>query len=355
MRVLFSVPRYHPNHDGMVAGLVAAGHEVGFVVREPHPAEPDRAGVAVTRVPARPARGFLRGLLGSARPDVVVGRNPTRFTGALFAACRRLGIPFLLYVQYPDGYEAIGPGRRLRLALGLWPRHTVNSAAPEPARHVRGKTYDFLPFAVEPGPGKPAYSAEAPLRLITVGKLDQARKNLAPMVRHVTPLLREGAASLTIVGFRGADPEPPYRALVEEIAARGVGERVRLVENVPHETCLRLYREHDLFLLASSRERAAISPLEAMAAGLPAVCGADNGTNYAILPGETGFVFPDRDFAGMAGLVARLCERPGEVESMGRAARRHMLASYSPGDFARRFEALVARRFGPLPSPGRLG
>ena len=33
MKILFAVPRYHSNHDGMVAGLLAAGDEVAFLVR----------------------------------------------------------------------------------------------------------------------------------------------------------------------------------------------------------------------------------------------------------------------------------------------------------------------------------
>ena len=182
MRILFAVPRYHTNHEGMTAGLIGAGHEVAFLVREPSARGPRRADVPMTPLPKRlgdPLR-FALGFLRATRPDVVVARNASRTSGAIFLASRLLGIRFLLYVQYPDGYESLGPWRRLRLRLGLWPVHTVNAAVQSPARQIPGKTLDFLPFAVEPGPEKTAYPAALPIRVLSVGKLDQERKNHVP-------------------------------------------------------------------------------------------------------------------------------------------------------------------------------
>ena len=89
------------------------------------------------------------------------------------------------------------------------------------------------------------------------------------------------------------------------------------------------------------------------------VAGSDNGTNYAIRPDETGFVFPDGDFAAMAERVGALAAAPAALERMGRAARRLIADEYAPADYARRFEAVLARRFpdfpAPLPSLRKLG
>jgi glycosyltransferase involved in cell wall biosynthesis len=346
MKILFVVPRYHPNHDGMVAGLLDAGHEVTFLVHRVGSGEKHREGASVIRLPGARRFRFILGLLRQEPPDVVVARNIGEFSYRVFLACRFLGIPYLLYVQYPTGYENMRLGRRLRLQLGLWPRHTINSAVPVPAREVPGKTYDFMPFAIDLGPAKTAYPSAPPIKILTVGKLDQKRKNLVPLVRHLAPLLRDGQINLTMVGFLGREPAPAYRALLDEIATQRVSGRVQMQENLPFEAMPQLYPAFDLFVLASSSERAAISPVEAMSAGLPAICGSDNGTNYFILPGETGFVFPDRDFNAMAGIIERLAADPGELARMGKAARRHVAEYYSPAGYARRFEDLVARRFG---------
>ena len=352
MKILFVVPRHHPNHDGMVAGLLEAGHEVTFLVHEVSPEERHREGAQVILLPRTRRARFVLHHLRAHRPDVVVARNTGHVSYRTFLACRWLGIRYLLYVQFPDGYERLGLGRRLRLALGFWPRHTINSAASRPAREVSGKTFDFMPFAIELGPQKVEYSAGPPIRVLAVAKLAQGRKNLVPLVRHLAPLLRGGRIDLTVVGRRDREATTSYQALLDEIETQRVTGSVRLREHLPFEAMPGLYPDFDLFVLASSAERAAISPVEAMAAGLPAVCGSDNGTNYFILPGETGFVFPDGDFAAMARIVERLAAGPAELERLGRAARRHIAENYAPASYARRFEDLVARRFGPAGQPG---
>lgn len=358
MKVLFAVPRLHSNHDGMVAGLLAAGHEVGFLVRTTSAREARRDGVAVTVLGGAPGgarrpRGFLPafrfayGFLRRTRPDLVIGRNADSTTYAVFLACRLLGIRFLLYLQARAGYESMSPGRRLRLWLGLWPRHTVNSACVAPARPIRGKTFDFLPFAVEVvAPAKANYPDRPPIRLLAVAKLDQPRKNLAALVWAAAPFLRAGEASLTIAGFLADPPGPAHAELLAEIARQDVGDRVRLLQNLDYAASRRLYAEHDVFVLASSREPAAVSPAEAMAAGLPAICGSDNGTNYLIAPGATGFVFPDGDFAELGRRIGHFVAEPSEVERMGRAALRSIETDYTPAAYARRLAEIVARRFG---------
>ena len=119
-----------------------------------------------------------------------------------------------------------------------------------------------------------------------------------------------------------------------------------VLRNLDYAASRRLYAGHDLFVLASSREPAAISPAEAMAAGLPVICGSDNGTNYLVQPGETGFVFPDGDFAELSRRIAHFVETPSETERMGRAALRAIAETYAPEDYARRLADIVARRFG---------
>jgi glycosyltransferase involved in cell wall biosynthesis len=351
MRILFAVPRYHPNHDGMVAGLLAAGHEVVFLVSESHPTERHRPGVDVRPIPGGPGTPSVRALVRGLRPlapDLVISRNAGPTSARMYLACRLLGIRFLLYVQYPTGYESLHRDRWLRLRLGLWPRHTINSACLAPDREVPGKTFDFLPFAIEAGPLKATYPAAFPVRILSVGKYDQPRKNLVPLVAHLAPGLRDGRFLLTIVGLRGADPSPAWKALLREIDGQGVTDRVTLIENLDYLAMRALYPAYDLFVLPGSRERAAISLAEAMSSGLPVVAGADNGTTYFVEEGETGFVFPDGDFRVMTARIEGLAADRPELARMGRNAARVIAEQYSPAAWERRLMDILARRFGPL-------
>jgi glycosyltransferase involved in cell wall biosynthesis len=276
---------------------------------------------------------------------VVVARNPDRISYTLFLLCKPLRIPYFLYVQRASGFEEIRGWRRFLLGLGLWPRHTLNAICPDPPA-MPGKTCDFLPFAMETaGFEKTVYPAAPPIAVLAVGKLDQPRKNHVALVRHTAELLRAGRIRLTLLGLRDPAGSPAFAALQDEIAAQGVADAVRLVDNLDHAASRRLYGAHDLLVLASSRERASVAPVEALAAGLPVICGADNGTNFFVRPGETGFIFPDGDFAEMARLIDGLAARPDEIRRLGLAGRRMIETEYSPAAAARRFEDAVARRF----------
>lgn len=376
LNILFAIWRYHPNNDGLVLGLVEAGHGVAFLVHHKDPTERYVDGVPVTLVPQSRLAGLVRLLrrradrwhqnivpslrfvtryLREARPDLVIARDVSLTNYALFLACRCRGIDYLLYTQERSGFEPLSPRRMRLLALGLWPRHTMNTtiAAP-PGGPVAGKTYDFVPFSISARDfEKPAYPAGPPLRLLAVGKLDSPRKNHVPLVRSLAPVLRAGSVTLTILGLRAPEVTQTFQALLDAIAEEGVGPHVTLREGLHYDDSRRLYEEHDLFVMVSSQESAGISPVEAMVTGLPVIVGSDVGTKYLVEEGETGFVFEDGDFDAFAARVRHFLKAPSEVERMGRAARARMLEDYSPAAFERRLMDLVARRFPHLLAEGR--
>lgn len=343
----------------MVEGLLRAGHRVTFVVRNVGANEHHRAGVTiirlVERVSTKPVDGPMtlteRGLfrhLRETRPDVVIARNPSALSSRVFLMCRWLGIGFLLYIQARSGFEAMPVARRILLRVGLWPRHSINSACERPEREIRGKTFDFLPFAIAPGEHvKTDYTRAGPVRILCVAKLDQARKNLKPLVREVAPMIRDGRITLTLAGLRGGNNDHPvWRGLQDEIILQEIGQGIRILENLSFQESRKLYADHDLLVLPSSREPAAISPGEALASGIPVICGSDNGTNYLIREGQTGFVFADQDFEAMGGCVRYFLDRPDELERMGRAGHAMIVEDYSPEAWVRRFEDIVSRRLG---------
>ena len=365
MKILFSAWRYHPNHDGMIAGLMRAGHEVAFLVFSTHPTESYFDGVKVhvveqaspgiflrSRTPRKghrkfvPSRSFLYRYLKDNMPDLVIAREYNRTNYTIFVICQLLGIIYINYTQSRDGYEGVGGLRPFLLRLGLWPRHTLNTVIESPKRAIAGKTYDFIPFAVDThGLCKKNYPGGAPVRIFTIGKLDSERKNNIPLVESLAPLLREGKVALTILGLRGETVTPQFQKLLDTIERERVGGAVTLLENLPYEESRRLFEQHDLFVMVSSRESAGISPVEAMATGLPVIVGSDTGTKYFVDHGESGFVFEDMNFPEFVRRVEYFLDNPGEIERMGQAARRKIVEEYSPEAFERRLMAMVARRF----------
>ncbi|HXK17467.1 MAG TPA: glycosyltransferase family 4 protein [Polyangiaceae bacterium] len=127
---------------------------------------------------------------------------------------------------------------------------------------------------------------------------------------------------LLIGDFDATDPVPePTRRELEQHA------RIRLTgfvrEPAPY------YGLMDIFGFPSLREGFPNAPLEAAAAGLPAVAFAATGTVDAIVHGETGYLAPLQDIRGFAdGLVAYAVD-PELRRRVGRAAQERVARLFS--------------------------
>src|SRR5262249_1730593 len=101
--------------------------------------------------------------------------------------------------------------------------------------------------------------------------------------------------------------EGPERASLEAlIAARGLGDRVRLLGARPHEELPELYGAADALILASSREGWANVLLEAMACGTPVVATRIGGNPEVVAKPEAGVLMHERSAKGVADGVRAL-------------------------------------------------
>ncbi len=96
----------------------------------------------------------------------------------------------------------------------------------------------------------------------------------------------------------------------------------------------------DLFVLPSLWEGLSMALLEAMAAGKPIVATSVSGTIQAMAHGETGLVVPPRDSQALAGAIAQLLSNPAQAQTLGQAARQHVVANYGAQKQAREHLAL---------------
>jgi glycosyltransferase involved in cell wall biosynthesis len=99
----------------------------------------------------------------------------------------------------------------------------------------------------------------------------------------------------------------PLRGELEALAAElGLGDRVRLLGDMPHSELSRLYSAADVSVLASSREGWANVLLESMACGTPVVATDVNGTAEVVRAPEAGRLVPERSAAAIAREIAEL-------------------------------------------------
>jgi glycosyltransferase involved in cell wall biosynthesis len=163
-----------------------------------------------------------------------------------------------------------------------------------------------------------------------------------PVILHVARLVEVKGTEFLIRAFAALAPEHPRARLVmigdgplrgrlERLARDcGVAGRVAFLGALPHAQVLGWMRRAALLVLPSVRtgsgrvEGLGMVTLEAAAMGVPAIGSDLGGIRETILPGETGFLVPERDPAALAARMGELLSDAGLRRRMGAAARRRV-------------------------------
>jgi len=151
-------------------------------------------------------------------------------------------------------------------------------------------------------PDGPAEPRDGRHRVVTVGRLVE-RKGFEDVIRAMT-LVPD--AELVVVGGT-PDGQDPYADRLRELAVSlRVDDRVRLAGAVPARDMPRWYRSADVLAAAPWYEPFGLTPLEAMACGVPVVATAVGGLTDTVVDGVTGDLVPARDFRALGGALRRL-------------------------------------------------
>ncbi|MFB9236802.1 glycosyltransferase [Plantactinospora siamensis] len=348
----------------LATALAEAGHDVRVYTRRDDPtlapAVPVRPGVTVAHVPAGPAvpvakdellphmaefsRWLTREWGEGWRPDVVHAHFWMSGLAGITAG-RRRGVPVVLT------YHALGTvKRRHQGAQDTSPRgridyeralgRAVDRVIVQSRDEVRELALLGVPRSqltvIPSGVNLAAFAptgAAAPRepdrpRLLTVGRLVE-RKGFGEVVEAMR--LVPDAECLIIGGppAEGLAADPQARRLTELIHRHGLADRVRLIGAVPRERMPYWYRSADLLVAAPWYEPFGLTPLEAMACGVPVVGTAVGGLTDTVVPGLTGDLVPPRDPAALGRAVAGLLADPVRRYAYATAALDRARTRYS--------------------------
>jgi glycosyltransferase involved in cell wall biosynthesis len=217
--------------------------------------------------------------------------------------------------------SAYGRSQLCRWAEYLaWERIHVVHCGIEPARFP----------AVAPLP-----HAHGRTHLVAIGRLAEQKGQLL-LIDALADAVAAGAdLTLALVGDGPMRPEIEAR-----IAARGLASRVGLTGWLA-EAGVRaeLARAHAL-VMPSFAEGLPMVIMEAMAAARPVIATYVAGIPELVRPGETGWLVPAGDAAGLGAALREVCRAPrAELEAMGEAGRARALARH---DVAREAARLAA-------------
>ncbi|WP_374423789.1 glycosyltransferase family 4 protein [Paracoccus sp. (in: a-proteobacteria)] len=136
-------------------------------------------------------------------------------------------------------------------------------------------------------------------------------------------------AKLVFTGRVTADNQTFFDDLRARIAAAGLSERIRFLGEIPWEQVVRTYQALDLFAAPARWEGFGLTPLEAMACGVPTVAARVGAYETLIRDGETGSLVPRDDVDALTAALARWLDDDGARAAAGRAARAHVEANHA--------------------------
>lgn len=350
-----------------VAGhLAAAGHQVDVFTRRDAAQLPETVEVAqgfrVVHVPAGPPEWIPKEDLLPLVPEMSewIARwmsahdydliHANFFMSGLVARDlrARLGIPYVVT------FHALGAVRRLHLGNAdrfVADRVALEQAVMDDAATVVAECpqdvadlirwYDIprgriatVPCGVDTRVFRPVGRDLARLRrrwspeewiILHVGRM-VPRKGVDTVIEALAQVVERGVETARLVVAGGCSPDPdadPYIAKLRKLARRlGVGERVRFLGSVSHQSLPHLYGASDVFVTTPWYEPFGITPLEAMACGLPVVGSNVGGIKFSVRDGETGYLVPPRTPSAVADRLIELHALPGLAASLAENARR---------------------------------
>ena len=159
--------------------------------------------------------------------------------------------------------------------------------------------------------------------LLAVGRLHPVKNHI--FLLQACFLLRECGVSFRCVIVGDGPERRKLDFLIHELS---IADVVRIVGHVPHEDIGEYYESADLVVLTSHSEGVPLVLMEAMAHGKIVLAPAITGIPELVESGKTGFLYAAGDLEQFVWQVEQICKTRSALESIGWAARKHVLLKF---------------------------
>jgi glycosyltransferase involved in cell wall biosynthesis len=130
------------------------------------------------------------------------------------------------------------------------------------------------------------------------------------------------------------------RSIEKMVFTAGLAERVRFLGNVADVRPVLVMSDASV-LASTAVETFSMAMLESMALGVPMIAPRIGGLSEAILPRQTGLLFPVGDVEALAAGMGELMADPAAARNMGRAAELHVRERFTLERMAKRNERVL--------------
>ena len=346
-KFLFCLPRYHTNASPWIRLLVQKGHQVAIHSASVGPTEnhsmvtphiievsgfsrwmmlrSKNSSVAELRRSPRLADYWAQ--LKREAPDVVVVRGVTRWFSRVALVCAILQRRRVVIYDQED----VTPGKVStwirRCGFRMFGIRHVTSRLPIDDNETGFGAATLLPFGCSFASPAIVHSATRalgwPPRILMVAKYRERKGHLV-MLEALARVALEHDVTLTFCGEEASEADAAYCQMLSDTALRlGIRERVRFSNNVPHTDMLGVYSSHDLFVLPSLNEPAAVSPIEAAWSGCCVLITRESGSR-GYVPGGSDFDFIEGESIDLARCISGAISSPDHLARLRDKCRLHI-------------------------------
>ncbi|KIN61439.1 putative lipopolysaccharide core biosynthesis mannosyltransferaseprotein [Sulfitobacter noctilucae] len=158
----------------------------------------------------------------------------------------------------------------------------------------------------------------------------RAQKGTDAFVEALIPVLHATPQAYGLVMGRATDPHRAYEQnLKDRAAAEGLSDRVLFLPEVPVEDMADWYRVLDLYVAPQRWEGFGLTPIEAMACGVPVVATRVGAFEALVVEDKTGTLVDPDDIPLLSEAVMAAVTTPDRLNTWSANSRPHILAHFS--------------------------
>ncbi|SFE64957.1 mannosyltransferase [Sulfitobacter brevis] len=177
----------------------------------------------------------------------------------------------------------------------------------------------------------------------------RAQKGTDAFVEAMVPVLKQHPTAHALIMGRATDKHRAFEhSLKDRAKAEGVESRMLFLPEVPVERMADWYRVLDLYVAPQRWEGFGLTPIEAMACGVPVIATRVGAFEALVVDGQTGALVPPDDIPALGAEILAALAAPPTLTQWAAAARPHIIEHFSiereAADLIALYRDLLARK-----------
>jgi glycosyltransferase involved in cell wall biosynthesis len=360
-KVMYIAPRFHTNQYSSVKSLIENNVEVKYLVQNMEQIEnyehitPTKIGYS--KISELLINIFIKGdselakkrlymnigippilllisELKKFHPDIVILRERTFYSIVSNIICKLLCIKTLLYTQEPLFVR--GKNKKIKkvynkITKPFLPKSRITPVLGNSDTGNKDVNATFVPFVMSNNVLKREYLNSNKVNFLIVSKY-QKIKRILETIEVFKKIHDEGLTNweLTVCGaLDNQERQSVYDEIRSFINHHNLENKINLKYNISHNNMKEEYLKNDVSILASKRDYASVTPIEAMSFGLVNISSDGNGTYNYIKNGIDGYFFNKNDLQELYGIIKNLLSNTTIIEKMGAESLKNFNQKYS--------------------------